>query len=100
MATKSKLERAIEERISGFNDAQRELVLSLFAAYKKNKARLLQIEDELSKCNMQASLQPEKVQLVQRASLVSEKSMLIETNSTIASRLFDLLKDEPTEEQR
>lgn len=93
MATKSKLEQAVEKQASSLNDAQREIVLAQFSTYKRNKVRISQIEDTLSLVNMQPALMPEKAQvlLAQRASLVSERSQLVEANNEIAASLFTQL---------
>lgn len=90
MATKSKLEQAVERQASCLNDAQREIVLAQFSTYKRNKSRISQIEDAIAIADMQPSLMPEKAQvhLAHRASLVSERSQLVEANNEIAAKLF------------
>ena len=84
MATKTKLEKAIEKGASELNDAQREIVLSQFSEYKKNKARILEIETTLRTSGRDPS--------VQRSMLATERTQLISTNSEIADRLFKQLK--------
>lgn len=93
MATKSKLERAVERQAATLNDAQKELILSQFAIYKRSKARIADVENKIAVIDMQKSLVPEKakMQLAQRASLVSERSLLVEGNNEIAAKLFEQL---------
>ena len=93
MATKSKLEQAVERQASCLNDAQKGLLLSQFDTYKRNKAKISEIDDQLGMMDVQALANPdtERLRLARRATLVSEKSQLQEVNSTISAKLFDQL---------
>ena len=93
VATKSKLEQAVEKQAANLNDAQRALLLSQFDTYKQNKARLAEIDDHIGMLDVQnlASHDNEKIRLARRATLVSEKSQLQAANSTISANLFDQL---------
>lgn len=82
---KSKLEKAIEEGVSGLNDAQKQLVLAQFADWKRNKARIAEIEDALK---LRRSGRDE-----QRAELVAERAQLIDVNGRILARLSEQLSD-------
>lgn len=95
MATKSKLERAVEERAKSLNDAQRELLLSQFKTYKENKARIGLLENRIGVLDVQnlANPEKEKLRLAERAALVSERSQLTEVNDGIAANLFNHLKE-------
>ena len=95
MATKSKLERAVEERAKTLNDAQRELLLSQFRTYKDNKARIVALENRIGVLDVQNLANPdkEKLRLAERSSLVMEKSQLTEVNDGIAANLFKHLKE-------
>ena len=85
MATKSKLEQAVEKKASSLNDAQKELVLSQFSVYKRNKARIAEIEDVLriSSCTPSTD----------RSNLATERNQLTIANNEIAAKLFQQLKD-------
>ena len=93
MATKTKLEQAVEEQASSLNDARRELVLSQFSIYKRNRARMFEIESSLKMISArQTSTGDEvKVKHAERSSLSYEYNQLATANSRIASELFDLL---------
>lgn len=95
MATKSKLEQAVEQQASNLNDAQRELVMSQFSAYKSNRSRIIQIEETLRLMDVQPVAGPDgtRIHLAQRMALSNERNQLVETNSTIASKLFSQLGD-------
>ena len=95
MATKSKLEQAVERQASKLNDAQRELLLSQFSVYKRNNARISEIEDALGFKGVRFGDGRETAAfLAQRAALATERSQLVSANNEIASRLFTQLKDE------
>ena len=96
MATRSKLEQAVEKKATDLNEAQQELVRSQFTEYKKNKARISQIEDLLGTAHIANTSDPEqaKVHIANRMALASERSQLVTTNNEIASTLFDQLRDE------
>lgn len=93
MATKSKLEQAVEKQASCLNDAQKALLLSQFDTYKQNKAKIADIDDRIGMLDVQMLANPdtERLRLARRATLVSEKSQLQEVNSTISAKLFDQL---------
>lgn len=94
MATKSKLETAVEKHAGRLNDARRELVLSQFSVYKRNRARILQIEETLGLMDAQPVSGPDgaRVHLAQRTALASERNGLVEANNAIASSLFSQLE--------
>jgi len=96
MATKSKLEQAVEQRAADLNDAQRELVMSQFSVYKKNAARISQINDQLDAVNARTVTTRDEVREKQafRASLTYEQTQLTTANSKIAAELFVFLKEE------
>ena len=92
---KSKLERAVEERASGLNDAQKELVMSQLSIYRKNLARLSKVESEIAAVNAVQAATREDVRLKQarRASLTYEHGQLTTANSRIAADLNEFLKE-------
>ncbi len=85
LATKSKLEKAVEKGAASLNEAQREIVISQFSEFKKNKARILEIETTLRTSGREPS--------VQRSMLSTERAQLISSNNEIADRLFKQLQD-------
>lgn len=89
--SKSKLEKAIENGISELNDAQKQLVLAQFADWKRNKARIAEIEDALSLNRSSAA--STSARNAQRAELVNERAQLIDVNGRILARLSDQLSD-------
>lgn len=89
--SKSKLEKAIEDGVSNLNDAQKQLVLAQFADWKRNKARIAEIEDTLSL--RQSSATSTSARNAQRAELVAERAQLIDVNGRILARLTDQLSD-------
>jgi len=94
MATKSKLEQAVESRASDLNDAQKELVKSQLSDFKKNKARIMEIEDLLGAARSPAANHEKaKIQIANRMALASERSQLISSNNEIAESLFNQLGD-------
>lgn len=94
MATKSKLEQAVEKQASSLNDAQRELVMSQFSVYKRNKARLAEIDAKLSLMGSKAISNIDELRFsqTQRSSLAYEKNQLETANSQIATELFNYLE--------
>ena len=96
MATKSKLEQAVDKRAAMLGDAQRELVLSQFSVYKQNKQRLADIKDRMVSIDSvgTATLEEVRFKQAQRASLAYEKNQIETANSKIAADLFELLKEE------
>lgn len=94
MATKSKLEEAVERQAASLDDAQRELVLSQFATYKWNKARMKQLEDQLKLLDSKpmSDASEVKVVLAYRKSLTAERNQLTTANNSISSKLFMQLK--------
>lgn len=99
LATKSKLEQAVEKQASCLNNAQRHLVMSQFSDYKDNKARISEIDDRLGMMDVQILANPEqeKLKLAQRSNLISERSQLKEANASIAAKLFAQLGNDSTE---
>lgn len=95
MATKSKLERAVEERAKTLNDAQRGILLSQFNTYRENKAKIAELEGRIGMLDVQNLANPdkEKMRLAKRSSLVMEKVQLVEVNDKIAANLFKQLKE-------
>ena len=95
MATKSKLERAVEDGAGRLNDAQREIVLSQLRDYKRNRARIDVIDSTLSSMDKLpvAGVDGARVSLAQRTALVAERGKLAEANNAISSRLFEQLGD-------
>jgi hypothetical protein len=90
MATKSKLEQAVERQASSLNDAQRELTLSQFSDFKRNKSRIAQIEDVM---RMMDANPAQDGDVARRMQLASERAQLIEANNSLASNLFAQLGD-------
>ena len=93
MATKTKLEQAVEEQASSLNDARREIVLSQFSTYKRNKARMLEIDSSLKMLAAKTTSTGDEAREkhAERSSLSYEYTQLATANSRIASELFDLL---------
>ena len=95
MATKSRLEQAVEKKASELNDAQRELVMSQLSVYKKNAARLTKVEDEM--CAVDSMVPTTRDELrkkqSQRSTLAYERNQLTTANSRIASDLFEFMKE-------
>lgn len=95
MATKTKLELAVERHASKLNDAQRELVRAQLATYKRNRARLAQLESELAALDSRQAVDREGVRIkqAQRAVVANEHSQLAQANSRIAVDINELLKE-------
>lgn len=93
MATKSKLERAVEEQASKLNDARKELVMSQLSAYRQNEKRMARISESLSLMDSQArsSIDVAATLAKPQAALAAERAQLSAANSEIASKLFDQL---------
>lgn len=95
MATKTKLEQAIEKQALSLDDAQRELVLSQFSTYKWNKNRMRDIEDIFRMMDSRpVPTDPKamKSEVIYRKSLTSERNQLATANNSIASKLFMQLR--------
>lgn len=94
MATKSKLEQAVDSQVESLNDAQRRLVLSQFAIYKQNKERIIQIDSQMALLEPKDAHSIGDVQMrqTQRTSLAYERNQLATANSRIAADLFKLLE--------
>ena len=97
MATKSKLEQAVEKQIENLNDAQREIVKSQFAVFKKNRERLASIDAKLDAINARPASSVEEVRRKQseRSTLAYEHNQLSIANSKIAAELFNFLTEQP-----
>lgn len=95
MATKSKLEQAVERQIGGLNDAQKELVRSQLSVYRRNDARLAQIESEqkAASASQAATREAARERQAKRASLAYEHGQLSTANARIAAELFEFLGD-------
>lgn len=95
MATKSKLEQAVEKRAEELNDAQREIVKSQLSVYRRNCAMLAKAESELNAWNAMPTTTREEVRIKQsqRATLSHEINQLSTANSRIAAELFELVKE-------
>lgn len=94
MATKTKLEQAIEAQAGELEGAQRELVMSQFSTYKWNKERMRQIEGQLSLMEKQspADAKEWKIHLARRKALTAERNQLSTANNSISSKLFMQLR--------
>ena len=95
MATKSKLEQAVEEKAAGLNDARKEIVMSQLSAYRKNLARLSDVEAELKAVGAMRTATLDEVRRKQamRSALAYEHNQLSTSNSKIASDLFGFLEE-------
>jgi len=96
MATKSKLEQAIERQARDLPEAQRELVLSQFSTYKWNKRRMDELQDQLKLMDRQpppADPAAYKTFVQHRKAITSERTQLSNANNSISSKLFMQLKD-------
>lgn len=93
MATKSKLEQAVDSRAENLNDAQREIVLSQFSIYKSNKQRINEIDSQMAMLEPHNAHSVNEVQFrqSQRTALAYERNQLATANSRIATELFTLL---------
>ena len=94
MATKTKLEQAVEKQADQLDEAQRELVLSQFDTYKWNKNRMRQIESELGLLESRVPMEPKefKMYIARRKSLTVERNQLATSNNSISSKLFMQLR--------
>ena len=90
MATKSKLEQAVERQAENLNEVQRHLVMSQLSDFKRNKARMAEIDDKVGMMDVQMLASPEKKEfrLAQRQNLIEERGYLSEANIKIAANLF------------
>jgi hypothetical protein len=95
MATKSKLERAVEDRAGRLGVAQRELVLSQLSVYRGNNARMSHIKDRLAAIDSapDSTLDEVRVKQASRSTLSYEYNQLSTANSRIAVDLFKLLEE-------
>lgn len=95
MATKTKLEQAIEKQADQLDNAQKELVLSQFATYKWNKDRMRQIENMLALLDNRVPTEGKefKMYIARRKSLTAERNQLATANNSISSKLFMQLKN-------
>lgn len=88
MATKTKLEQAVEKQAGELNPAQRELLMSQFDTYKWNKGRIKEIENSLNVAKLAGKVVDSK----ERKSLMNERHQLTTANVSISTKLFMLLK--------
>ena len=95
MATKSKLERAVEAHASTLNDARRELVLSQLSVYKANNARMAGLKSDMERADSRpaATLDEVRAKQATRSALAYEYNQLATTNSKLASDLFKFLEE-------
>lgn len=96
MATKSKLEQAVEKQAETLNEAQRRIVSDQLSIYKKNKDRITWIEARLKAVNARpaASLEEVRSKQAERSTLTYEHTQLSIANSKIASELFGFMKEQ------
>ena len=94
MATKTKLEKAIEAQVDSLSAAQRELVLSQFSIYKRNRTRLTELDSALKAISLMKTTTLEELRCKQaeRSALTYEYSQLATTNSRISRELFEFLE--------
>ena len=96
MGTKSKLERAVEEKAGTLNDAQKEVVMSQLSAYRHIKSQSYEVSDKLDALSATpaASHEEAKLKMADRMNLAYEYNQLSTACSKIASELFSLLDDD------
>ena len=94
MATKSKLEQAVEKKAESLNEARRELIMSQLAIYKQNNSRLAEIKNQQATVEARQTVKLDEVRAkqAQRAALSYEYNQLATANSRIAADLFDFLE--------
>ena len=94
VATKTKLEKAIEAQVDSLSAAQRELVLSQFSIYKRNRTRLTELDSALKAISLMKTTTLEELRCKQaeRSALTYEYSQLATTNSRISRELFEFLE--------
>lgn len=95
MATKTKLERAVEKHAGSLNDAQREIVMSQLSVYKRNGQKLARLESELSAVNSRATVTRDELRdkQAQRMAITKQISDLTTANSRIAAELFAFMEE-------
>lgn len=95
MASKSKLEQAVEERTSSFNEAQRELVMKQLSTYRRNCARMADIDSRLRAIDARQPVTREEMRVKQaeRSTLSYEYNQIATANSRISAELFSQLED-------
>lgn len=94
MATKTKLEQAVERQADSLSEAQKELALSQCAAYKRNRDRISQLEGKIAAIDAcpYHTMDEMRVKQAERSSLAYERAQLMAANSRIAFELSELLK--------
>ena len=94
--SKSKLDKAVADRADELDPAQRELVMSQFSEYKRNKTRIYDINEKLKVVDSTQTVTLEEVRLKQaeRSALTYELNQLSVANSRISSDLFQQLGKE------
>lgn len=90
---KTKLEKAVEQGTTSLNDAQREIVMSQFRDYKRNKARITEIADLLGTKRSTVSSSDARALAAERAVLANEQAALMKANAEISDKLFNQLSD-------
>jgi len=95
LATKSKLDKAVDEAIEGLNEAQKELVRSQLSVYKQNKARMAALKDQQAAVDAMTAPTFEELRAkqAQRSTLSYEYNQLATANSRIAADIFEFLKE-------
>ena len=93
MATKSKLEQAVEKRAAELDPAQREILLAQFATYKQNKRRQSELLDLLSAIGARptATLDELRAKQADRAAASIEYNQVTTANSRLAADIFAML---------
>lgn len=96
MATKSKLEKAIDEQADKLNHAQAELVRSQYETYMRNKRRMAELDQMLKAANANRAVTREEIRALQaeRSTIAYEYNQLSTANSRIQAELFNQLSDE------
>lgn len=94
MATKTKLEQAVEAQAKELSAAERELVMAQLSTYMWNKRRMGEIEDQIKLIALKPADEPKniKAQVSLRKQLMSERHQLTTENISITTKLLMKLK--------
>lgn len=94
MATKSKLERAVDAQADSLSEAQKEIVFSQLSIYRQNNARMSDIKALLESVDTRgaATLDEVRAKQAQRSTLSYEYNQIATANSRIAADLFSFLE--------
>lgn len=85
MASKTKLELAVEKQAKNLDPAQRELVLTQLSTYKWNVQNISRVQDKVTAGG-------DKLDDQARKSYMNERHQCVAENVSISSKLFMLLK--------